>query len=112
MARFAGKVGFGVSVESRAGVFEDSIVERLYFGDVVRAARQSDTAADKLNDDLTVNNSIEIVADEYASDNIFAIRYVEWAGTRWKVPDVEVRHPRLLLRLGGVYDGPTPTVSD
>lgn len=102
MARFAGKVGFGISTEVRPGEFKDVITEREYFGDVRRAARQANTV-DKLNDELVVENSIEIVADSYASDNIFAIRYVEWADTKWKVPNVEVQGVRLLLRLGGVY---------
>jgi hypothetical protein len=110
MARFAGNVGFAVSTEVRPGYFDDVITERSYFGDVRRAARQA-VAVEKLNDDLVVENTVEIVADSYASDNIFAIRYVEWAGTRWKVSNAEIQHPRLLLRLGGVYNGPTPDVS-
>jgi hypothetical protein len=61
----------------------------------------------KVNDDLSVNNSISIVADEYANEHFFAIRYVAWAGTLWTVTNVEVQSPRLLLTLGGVYNGPT-----
>lgn len=110
MARFAGNVGFGFSTEVRPGVYDDVVTEKLYLGDVRRSARQANTG-EKLNDDLTVENTIEIVADSYASDNIFAIRYVEWAGTKWKVPSVEVQGVRLLLRLGGVYNGPTPELS-
>jgi hypothetical protein len=102
MARFAGLVGFGVSTETSPGVFEDVITEKTYFGDVRRAARQANSG-DQINDELVVENTIEIVADSYASDNIFAIRYVEWAGTKWKVPNVEVQGVRLLLRLGSVY---------
>lgn len=110
MARFAGNVGFGVSTETRPGYFEDVITERSYFGDVRRAARQAVTT-DKVNDDLILENTVEIVADAYASDNIFAIRYVEWAGTNWKVLNAEIQGVRLLLRLGGVYNGPTADVS-
>jgi hypothetical protein len=110
MARFAGKVGFGVSTEERPGVFKDVITERSYFGYVTRASRQADTR-DKVNDEIVVNNVVEIVADAFASENIFAIRYVEWAGTKWKVPSAEIQHPRLLLTLGGVYNGPTSSVS-
>lgn len=110
MARFAGKVGFGISTEVRQGVFKDVITERSYFGDVKRASRLA-TTADKVNDDITVSNRIEIVADAFASEHIFAIRYVEWAGARWKVSNAEIQHPRLLLELGGVYNGPTPVIS-
>ena len=103
--RFYGKVGYGVSVESAPGVWKDSITEVSYYGDVVRNTRHLQDGT-KVNDDLTVNNSISIVADAYANEHFFAIRYIEWAGNLWVVTDVEVQAPRLLLRLGGVYNGP------
>jgi hypothetical protein len=107
MARFHGKVGFGESVETSPGVHDDEIVERDYFGDVIRNS-STITEEENLNVDLTLGNSISIVADGYANDHIFAIRYVEWAGTLWKVSNVEAQRPRLILRLGEVYNGPTP----
>lgn len=105
MARFYGKVGYGVTVDKGNGVFDDVIMERHYYGDVVRNFRRLEIG-EKVNDDLTTGNSISIVADPYAMEHFFAIRYVEWAGTLWKVSDVEVQSPRLILRLGGVYNGP------
>lgn len=83
------------------------MVERDYVGDVLRNTRKLQSG-ESVNDDLSVDNSISIVADAYANEHFFAIRYVMWAGVRWKVSNVEVQHPRLLLRLGGVYNGPTP----
>jgi hypothetical protein len=105
MARFYGKVGYGETVDQGNGVHEDVITERSYSGDVVRNTRNL-LDGEKVNDDLSVGNSISIVADPYALGHIFAIRYVEWAGTLWKVSQVDVQSPRLLLRLGGVYNGP------
>lgn len=107
--RFYGKVGYGETVESptASGVWEDVITEVSYYGDIVRNSRQM-LDGQKVNDDLTVNNSISIVADPYANEHIFAMRYAEWQGVLWKISDVEVQGPRLLLRLGGVYLGPTP----
>jgi hypothetical protein len=110
MARFHGRVGYGESVETAPGVWVDVITERLYFGDVVRNARNL-REGETLNPDLNVQNSISIVADAYANDHFFAIRYVEWAGVLWTVPTVEVQSPRLLLRLGEVYNGPTAAVA-
>lgn len=107
MTRFHGVVGYGEQVEVRPGVWDDVITEVLYFGDVVRNTRQLESG-EKVNDDLTVNNSISIVADAYANEHFFAMRYVRWAGSLWRVTDVEVQRPRLILRLGGVYNGPTP----
>lgn len=105
MAKFHGNVGFGVSTETVPGVWKDVITERTYFGDVLRNTRQL-LPGEKVNDDLSVQNSISIMADTFAREQFFAIRYVEWAGALWTVSDVEVQSPRLLLRLGGVYNGP------
>jgi hypothetical protein len=107
MARFHGRVGYGGTVEKNPGVWVDDIVERSYFGDVIRNARNI-REGERLNVDLEVQNSISIVADAYANEHFFAIRYVEWAGALWTVSSVEVQSPRLLLRLGEVYNGPTP----
>lgn len=106
MAKFYGKVGYGETVETAPGVWTEVFTEVSYFGDVIRNTRQLQSG-EKVNDDLSVNNSISIVADAYANEHFFAIRYVEWAGVLWKVTDVEVQRPRLLLRLGGVYNGKT-----
>jgi hypothetical protein len=107
MARFHGEVGYadGIS-EVSPGVWKESIVEKTYTGDVVRNTRKLD-GSEKVNADISVGNSISIVADAYAGEHFFAIRYIRWAGALWTVSDVEVHSPRLLLRLGGVYNGPT-----
>lgn len=106
MARFHGAIGYGTSVEVRPGVWEDTIIEKTYFGDVVRNTRRLEPG-ESLNDNLAVSNSISVVADAYASEHFFAIRYIRWAGALWTVSNVEVQSPRLILRLGVVYNGPT-----
>jgi hypothetical protein len=108
MAKFYGEIGYGEPVEIRPGVWQDTIVERSYSGDVLRSSRRLQEG-EFLNKDLFVTNEISIVADAYANEHFFAIRYVKWAGTLWTISTVEVQSPRLLLRLGGVYNGPTAT---
>ena len=107
--RFFGVVGYGELSETLpgSGVWEDVITEVNYSGDVLRDTRNLDPA-DKVNDDLSVNNSISIVADAQAVNHFHKIKYIVWQGIRWTVDSVEVRPPRLLLTLGGVYNGPTP----
>lgn len=108
MARFYGKVGYGTQVEDPvgSGVHVTQITEVSYYGDVQRnIARQED--GEGLNSNIKVNNMISIVADEYANQHFFNIKYVEWAGVLWAVTSVEVRSPRLILSLGEVYNGPT-----
>ena len=108
MARFHGEVGYGVSAEDppSSGVWKDSITEIAYFGDVVRNTRNRNDG-EKVNTDITVSNSISIVADEYALNHFFNIKYVRWAGVLWTVTSVEVQSPRLILSLGEVYNGVT-----
>jgi hypothetical protein len=109
MAKFHGAVGYGESVEMAPGVWQENVVEYLYYGDVIRNSRQLQDD-DKVNNDLSVNNSISILADAYAFEHFFAIRYVKWAGALWVVSNVEVQRPRLILKLGGVYNGPKAPV--
>lgn len=107
MARFSGAIGYGSDSETAPGVWTKVITERTYSGDVVRNARQLEEKQ-AVNKDILPSNSISIVADAYALNNFFAICYIRWQGVLWTVTNVEVQSPRLLLRLGGVYNGPTP----
>jgi hypothetical protein len=108
MAKFFSEIGYGISVETDNGVWVDSIIERKYYGDVIRNTRKL-AEGENLNSDISLQNSVSIVADAYANEHFFAIRFVRWAGTLWTVETVEVQSPRLILRLGGVYNGPTAT---
>lgn len=106
MAKFFGAIGFeSQETEIKPGVWKTSIVERQYYGDVVRNTRRTENE-DNVNANLTIGNSFEIVADPYAQENFHAIRYIMWMGKPWSVTSVEVRAPRLLLRVGGLYNGP------
>lgn len=109
MARFYGKIGYGVSEETVAGVWSDEITERAYYGDILNELR-STSSSEKVNDDVRLQNRISIVADAYALGNYLQIKYVEWAGFLWTVQSVDVERPRLILSLGGVYNGPVPEV--
>lgn len=109
MARFFGEVGYGESVETPpdSGVWVDEMTEFPYQGDIIRNTRKLEDN-DRVNGDITVANSISIVADEYAFEHFFNIKYVRWSGVLWTVSSVEVRAPRLILSLESVYNGPTP----
>jgi hypothetical protein len=109
MTRFSGLVGYNLGkTQIRPGVWEDDIQERAYFGDVKNPRRQVSERDDTVHSTVTVSNIIEIVADEFAQNNFYAIEYVNWKGKNWVVESVQIRRPRLLLRLGGIYSGPTP----
>lgn len=107
MAKFCGMVGFGITEEDPAqtGVWTERIVLRRYRGDVVRAIRRRENG-EGINDNVTVDNSISIVADTFACEHLNAIRFVVWNGIRWKVNSIELQRPRMILSVGGVYNGP------
>lgn len=107
MAKYYGRVGFvDGNVETAPGVWKEHIVEREYYGDVVRNTRRL-RETEFLNDGISVGNDISIVSDPYALQNFHAIRYISWMGINWKVSGVEVQFPRLILGLGEVYHGET-----
>lgn len=106
MARFYGEVGFVDSVETSPGVYEEQVVKQQgYYGDVIRNTRRWENT-EGVNNSININNSISIVADDYAELHAYEIRYVEWKGARWNVTNVEFQRPRLILTIGGVYNGP------
>lgn len=104
MAKYYGKIGYAKTVETAPGVWTEEITERTYFGDLIRNTRRLQSS-DKVNDDINVANELSIVADPYAMNNFHAMRYAEFMGARWKVSTVEVQYPRLILTLGGLYNG-------
>lgn len=105
MAKFYGVVGFAETVETSPSVWVDRIIERNYFGDLVKHGRQLETSGG-VNDDINISNNISIVGDPYAMDHIYQMRYAEFMGTKWKIKNVDAsQYPRLILTLGGVYNG-------
>ena len=104
MAKWYGKIGYADNVEVEPGVWEDSIVEHSYYGDLNRNTRSLQNSGG-INDNINLSNEISIVADPYASENFYKMRYVEFAGTKWKITNIEVKYPRLILSIGGVWNG-------
>ena len=107
MAKFFGEIGFATQVETSPGIWEDQIVEKQYYGDVFRESRRFSTT-DQVLDKINLSNQISILADGYVVDNIQNLRYVRWLGGLWKISYVELKFPRLVLDMTGVYNGPTP----
>lgn len=104
--KFYGVIGYAATGEIRPGVWGETITERNYYGDLVRNTRQFQSS-ETLNDNLNISNEISIVADPYARENFHSMRYVEFMGAKWKISNVEVQYPRLILTVGGVYNEQT-----
>lgn len=104
MARFWGLVGIDKGESLVDGVFQNELEERSYYGDVLKDLISS-SPGDKVNDDIRLQHRISIVADDFAIQNMGRIKYVEWAGSLWMVNSIEHQRPRLILSVGGVYNG-------
>lgn len=111
MAKFYGVIGYADTVETAPGIWEEQVTERNYFGDLNRVTGRYQST-NQLNDNLNIANEISIVADPFAYDNFHLMRYVEFMGAKWKITNVEVRYPRLILTVGGVYNGEQPESAD
>lgn len=108
MAKYYGKIGYILTEDDDGfGVYNEVAIERPYYGDLIRDTRR-EQAGDGVNDNILIQNEISIVADAYAYRNLHRIKYVTFMGTRWSVNSVEIQRPRLILSVGGVYNGPTP----
>lgn len=104
MAKWYGVIGYADTVEVEPGIWDEHVTERPYYGELIRNTRRLQTT-DKVNDDLTISNQISIVSDPYAINNFHAMKYAVLWGTKWKITSVEVQYPRLILEVGGVYNG-------
>lgn len=105
MAKISTIIGYGVTAENVPGVHELVITERRVMAEVIEAGRRF-VSGDKVINDISADNQVSVLADAYASQHLFAIQFIEWAGATWTVEEVRIQRPRLLLRLGGVYNGP------
>lgn len=105
MAKYYGKIGYAYRVETKPGIYKDKIDEKFYFGDLIKNTSRRYESSGGLNDNIIISNNISIIADAFALENFSNIKYAEFMGAKWIVTNVEVQHPRLILVLGGVYNG-------
>lgn len=103
MAKWYGKIGYAMLKETNPGVWEEGFVERNYYGDIERNTRRLESSGN-VNDNINISNLFSIVADQFACDNFHDMRYLEFMGAKWKIKSVEVKRPRLVLTVGGVFN--------
>ncbi len=111
MAKFAGVVGYINTVEEPegSGIWVQKVEEKVYKGDLMRNTERLESISSKVNEDITISNTVSILGDPYAFQNFHNLRYIYFMGTRWRVNSIEVNYPRLVLSLGGVWNGEVPT---
>lgn len=111
MAKFFGIIGYTITEEKSPGVWVDKVYERSYTGDVIRATRRWNST-ENVNPNLTISDTISIVADEFTLANMHAMKYVKWRGATWAIDSVTIERPRMTLAIGGLYSGNTTPTPD
>lgn len=106
MSKWFGKIGYAVTGETEPGVWEDTIIEKDYYGDLISDRRKRQSSGN-VNDNINLANVISIIADPFAIENCSHMAYAEIMGAKWKITEVEVQYPKLILTIGGVYNGNT-----
>lgn len=109
MARFSGKIGYAKSVESTEyeGVWADTVEEKQHYGDIIKDFRRYQYDG-QLNENLNISNKFSVVVNDYLNANMHQMKYVVYRGTRWDIISFELMYPRVILSIGGVYNGPIP----
>ena len=103
MAKFYGKIGYFTTTETKPGVWTKQVIEKNYYGDVIRDSRRLQSN-ENLNDNITISNQISIIADPFATQNFHSMLYVEYMGAKWKITNVDVNYPHLTLSIGDLYN--------
>lgn len=107
MSKWYGKIGFAAeTVETEPGYYDEKVVVKPYRGELFKNTRLLQTSSDSTNDNINIANQISIIADPYAQNHFYSMRYAEFSGAKWKITNVDAsQHPRLTLTLGGLYNG-------
>jgi len=109
MAKYSGLVGYITQEESSPGVWSSVENPKLMKGDIIRQSSsfQSDgrTSSSKVNDDITLNHRVSLLGDAYAFSNYYTIKWIALDGLKWQVSSVEIQRPRIIVTLGGLWNG-------
>lgn len=104
MGKFYGVIGYVITEETKPGAFKPKSIERICYGDMLTNSRHFNNSG-TINGDIVIQNKLSILADPYSLLHLESLKYVEWLGVKWSVESIEVNTPRLILTLGGVYNG-------
>lgn len=99
--KWFGKIAFTHQEETEDGIWEDTPIVREYYGDIQRLSKRDQLSG--INSDLTITNTLSVVADPFLLNSFSDILYVEFMEKKWRVNSVEVGYPRLTMTLGSLY---------
>jgi hypothetical protein len=103
MAKYHGMIGYADTVLTGPGKWEEKIVEKEHFGDLLKNYVRRESSGG-VNENITISNNISMVANAYAKEHFHQMRYATFMGTKWEITSVDAsQYPRLILTVGGLY---------
>lgn len=103
--RYFGKLGFAKTEEVAPGIWEPVNTERDVYGDVNNLTQRQQANQNSTNDDLVLSCEFSVIVDAFTEENFQHVKYITYLGSKWKVTNIKVARPRLILNVGGVYNG-------
>jgi len=104
MPKCSGVIGYALAGETQPGVWTEGITEKVYYGDVVRDSRRI-VDQGEINGSININNNISVVSNKFMLDNLAFMRYISFAKSKWEISSVDIKPPRIVITLGGLYNG-------
>ena len=93
-----------MEVPEGSGIYRKTTIERSYYMDILRSTRQMQNSS-SVNGELTISNQFSVIADSYLLDNTYAMTYLVYRNSKWKITSVELQYPRIILNVGGLFIG-------
>ena len=102
MPKCSGLIGYALVVETQPGVWSEIITDKPYYGDVVTDNRKFNNQ-NQINDDMNINNNISVISNSFMLDNLAVMKYITFLKSKWKIVSVEIKPPRIIINIGGLY---------
>lgn len=103
MPKCSGVIGYALAEETQPGVWTEGMVEKKYYGDIVRDNRKV-VDQGEINGSINVSNDISVVSNKFMLTNMAFMRYISFANSKWKIKSVDIKPPRMIISLGGFHN--------
>ena len=103
MPKCSGVIGYALAGETQPGVWTEGITEKKYIGEIVKDNRRI-VDQSEINGSINISNNISIISNRFMLDNMAYMRYLTFNNSKWKISSVEIKPPRIIITLGGLYN--------
>lgn len=103
MPKCSGVIGYALAGETQPGVWTEGITEKKYIGEIIKDNRRI-VDQGEINGSINISNNISIISNRFMLDNMEYMRYLTFNKSKWKISSVEIKPPRIIITLGGLYN--------